>query len=86
MSVTTTKAKAPVGATILGAILGLFMGIGAGLLLQEYGVMSMASKTTLLVPAAGLLIGICAGLFGGRRVPVVTDTPVATAAPPAPPA
>ena len=56
-----------VGATILGAILGLLSGIGFGLYLQQTGTLSATSKVSLVVPAIGLVLGVLAGLFGGRR-------------------
>jgi hypothetical protein len=84
----TTKPKAPVGAAILGAIFGLLSGIGFGLFFQVAGVMSPLSKTTLLVPAAGLILGLLAGIFGGRRTraAVVAAPAVAEPAPPSEPA
>jgi hypothetical protein len=64
------RRKRPVGATILGGFFGLLLGIGGGIFLQLAGVLDPASTSSLLAPAAGLLLGILAGLVGGRRTRV----------------
>lgn len=68
------KRKKPIGATFVGAFFGLIGGIGLGIYLQELGTIAPSNKAGLAVPIAGLLLGIFAGVFGGRKpkTPAVT--------------
>jgi hypothetical protein len=59
------------GASIVGAFFGLLLGAGAGLYLSQTGALDMSSKVSLVAPAAGVLLGILAGWFGGRVHPRV---------------
>lgn len=56
-----------IGAAIVGGFFGLLLGAGVGLYLSQTGAISMASSSSLAVPIAGVLVGLAAGLFGGRR-------------------
>jgi hypothetical protein len=56
-----------VGARIGGAVLGLLGGTGLGVLLQQTGTLSPTSLDGLIVPAAGVVLGVALpGLFGRR--------------------
>jgi hypothetical protein len=54
------------GGALVGAISGLIFGIGLGGFLSQLGVLDMASFTSLVVPIAGVILGILVGWFGGR--------------------
>lgn len=56
-----------IGAAIVGGFFGLLLGAGVGLYLSQTGAISMSSGASLAVPIAGVLLGLVAGLFGGRR-------------------
>ena len=56
-----------VGATILGGFFGLVGGTGLGIYLQQADVLASNNKLSLLVPFAGLVVGVLAGLKGGRK-------------------
>jgi hypothetical protein len=54
------------GGAIVGAVFGLILGVGLGGFLSQLGSLDMSSFTSLVVPAAGLILGILVGWFGGR--------------------
>jgi hypothetical protein len=56
-----------VGAWVAGAGAGLLAGIGAGLWLQQAGPLSPLDRRALLVPLAGLVLGLVASVVGEAR-------------------
>ena len=54
------------GGAIVGAIFGFIFGVGLGVFLSQLGSLDMSSLTSLVVPIAGLVLGILIGWFGGR--------------------
>lgn len=56
-----------IGAAIVGGFFGLLLGVGVGLYLSQTGALNMSRRSSLVVPIVGVLIGLAAGFFGGRR-------------------
>jgi hypothetical protein len=56
-----------IGASILGIIFGLLLTIGGYIYLVESGSYDPASKTGLIFPIGGAVLGLLVGVFGGRR-------------------
>lgn len=57
------------GRPVLGAFGGLLMGLGAAVLLQQFGISSLDAITLYGLPVAGLAIGVALALwapFGGK--------------------
>jgi hypothetical protein len=57
------------GAALLGLVLGLLGGLGAGLFLQQVEALSPLDRSTLIAPLAGAVVGLAAGAAGGFRQP-----------------
>jgi hypothetical protein len=55
-----------IGGAVVGAISGFIFGVGLGIFLSQTGSLDMLSSTSLVVPIAGLILGILIGWFGGR--------------------
>jgi uncharacterized membrane protein len=55
------------GAAIVGGFFGLLLGVGIGLYLSQTGALNMSRRSSLVLPMVGVLIGLAAGFFGGRR-------------------
>jgi hypothetical protein len=55
-----------VAASIVGAIFGFIFGVGLGLYLGQTGSLDMNRKESLVVPLAGVVLGVLVGWFGGR--------------------
>jgi hypothetical protein len=56
-----------VGALVAGGVFGLLLGSGAAVYMEEVGTFSPLDPRVLMVAAAGLIVGLALGLFGGRR-------------------
>jgi hypothetical protein len=66
---------------VVGAFFGLTAGLGQGLYMQQAGNISPFDQRTLWFPMAGVVLGVLAGLLGGRRsaetAPVPADSQAA---------
>lgn len=51
------------GRPVLGAFGGLLMGVGAAVLLQQFGISSLDAITLYGLPVAGLVIGVALALW-----------------------
>jgi uncharacterized membrane protein YadS len=56
-----------VGASVLGIIGGLLLSLGIYIYLMQAGNIDPSDKIGLAFPALGILLGIIAGVWGGRR-------------------
>lgn len=75
-----------VGASIVGIILGLLATTGLYEFLVQNGNIDPNNKVGLVFPVFGVILGILAGGFGGRRKKKAPAAPAApAAAPPAAP-
>ena len=68
------------GHPIVGGISGLVFGLGAGLALLAFTVVSLSSVVLLIVPIAGLVLGIAWGVWAplgaaSRRLPAAPPDP-----------
>jgi hypothetical protein len=61
------KLRRRFAAVLLGILFGLLFGAGEGLYMQEVGTFSPLDRRALVVVAVGLLLGVTAGILGGRR-------------------
>jgi hypothetical protein len=57
-----------IGAMILGMFFGVLMMVGLYVFLVENGTIDPSSVVGLAFPVAGIVIGLIAAIFGGRRV------------------
>jgi hypothetical protein len=57
-----------IGAMILGMFFGALMMVGLYVFLVENGTIDPSSVVGLAFPVAGIVIGLIAAIFGGRRV------------------
>jgi hypothetical protein len=56
--------RGPGGAPVVGAVLGVLLGAGAAVLLQQFAIVYPTMIVALIALGAGALLGIVAGLFG----------------------
>jgi Ca2+/Na+ antiporter len=61
------RGRASIGAIFTGMLFGLVLGVGLALFLSQTGSVDMESKSSLLLPVVGAVVGLVAALFGGRR-------------------
>ena len=61
--------RGPGGAPVVGAILGVLLGAGVGVLLQQFAILYPSLILALIALGGGALLGILSGLFGRRSRP-----------------
>jgi hypothetical protein len=54
---------------VVGAILGVLLGAGVGVLLQQFAILYPSLILALIALGGGALLGILSGLFGRRGRP-----------------
>lgn len=71
----TTMRRRGVLKRIAGGVFGVLFGLGAGLLLQEFGVVDPANSLLLAAPLIGLIIGVACPTLLRRRSASTPPTP-----------
>ena len=61
--------RGPAGAPLVGAILGVLLGAGVAVLLQEYAVVYPTLAAAIIALGGGAVLGMLFGLFGTRGRP-----------------
>ena len=61
--------RGPGGAPAWGIVLGLFLGAGVGVLLQQFSILYPTMIVALIVLGGGAALGLLMGLFGRRGAP-----------------